>query len=47
VLGCLWQRGARRVTLNTQEDNRTSQHLYLRFGFNPVGRLITAWQRAI
>lgn len=41
----MWQRGVRRVTLNTQEDNLRSQRLYARFGFHPTGRPAAVWER--
>lgn len=44
ALCAFWRRGAERVTLNTQTDNRYSQRLYRRFGFEPVGNLMTAWE---
>ncbi len=47
ALSRLWEAGARRVTLNTQEQNRASQRLYIRFGFHPVGRRVTAWGRRV
>jgi ribosomal-protein-alanine N-acetyltransferase len=37
AIRALWARGARRITLNTQEDNYASQRLYRRFGFRPTG----------
>lgn len=43
----LWQQGARRVTLNTQEDNLRSQRLYARFGFHPTGHPVNVWERLI
>ncbi len=43
----LWELGAQRVTLNTQEDNRSSLRLYNHFGFYPVGNRVTAWQREV
>ncbi len=43
ALPTLWQYGAERVTLNTQTDNRYSQRLYRRFGFEPTGDLVSAW----
>ena len=43
----LWQRGVRRVSLNTQESNRHSQRLYLRFGFRPLGPPIHVWERLL
>ena len=39
-----WQNGVERVTLNTQADNRYSQRLYRRFGFEPTGDRVTAWE---
>lgn len=44
VLRALWRRGAERVTLNTQTDNLPSQQLYRRFGFEPTGDVMTAWE---
>ncbi len=44
ALQALWLRGATRVTLNTQSDNRRSQQLYRRFGFRPTGDVMTAWE---
>lgn len=45
VLTRLWEKGVEEVTLNTQEDNRSSRRLYERFGFRPVGPRIVAWWR--
>lgn len=47
VLARLWEQGVRKVTLNTQEDNRSSRRLYDRFGFRPVGPRVVAWWRAL
>ena len=47
VLTRLWEKGVEEVTLNTQEDNRSSRHLYERFGFRPVGPRIVAWWRTL
>ena len=44
ALRVFWRRGAERVTLNTQADNRYSQRLYRRFGFEPTGEHVTAWE---
>jgi ribosomal-protein-alanine N-acetyltransferase len=44
ALRTFWQRGAGRVTLNTQTDNRSSLRLYRRFGFEPIGDRVTAWE---
>jgi ribosomal protein S18 acetylase RimI-like enzyme len=44
ALPTLWQCGAERVTLNTQTDNRYSHRLYRRFGFEPTGDLVSAWE---
>ncbi|MFQ6101816.1 MAG: GNAT family N-acetyltransferase [Anaerolineae bacterium] len=44
ALRAFWKHGAERVTLNTQTNNRYSQRLYRRFGFEPVGDLMTAWE---
>ena len=44
TLSAFWRHGAGQVTLNTQTGNRRSQRLYRRFGFEPTGDLITAWQ---
>jgi ribosomal-protein-alanine N-acetyltransferase len=44
TLRAFWRCGAEHVTLNTQTDNRCSQRLYRRFGFEPTGDLITAWE---
>jgi ribosomal-protein-alanine N-acetyltransferase len=44
ALHAFWQRGAEQVTLNTQADNRRSQRLYRRFGFEPMGELTTTWE---
>ena len=40
----LWQQGAERITLNTQSDNRYSQRLYRRFGFEPTGDSVIMWE---
>jgi len=47
VLLAFWQRGADEVTLNTQADNRSSQRLYRRFGFEPAGDCTTVWKLRI
>lgn len=39
-----WRRRAEWVTLNTQADNHYSQRLYHRFGFEPTGNVMTAWE---
>jgi ribosomal-protein-alanine N-acetyltransferase len=44
ALRALWQQGAEYVTLNTQSDNRYSQRLYRRFGFEATGDLATVWE---
>ena len=44
TLHTFWQHGAEQVTLNTQTANRLSQRLYHRFGFEPTGDLLTAWE---
>ena len=44
ALRAFWKRGAERVTLNTQADNRFSQRLYRHFGFEPVGDSMTVWE---
>jgi len=44
ILRTLWRLGAERVTLNTQADNHYSQRLYQRFGFEPTGDVVSAWE---
>jgi len=44
VLRAFWRRGAEKISLNTQRDNRRSQGLYRRFGFEPTGDVLTAWR---
>lgn len=44
ALRTFWQYGAERVTLNTQADNQYSLRLYQRFGFEPTGDVIIAWE---
>ena len=44
ALRALWRRGAEQVTLNTQSDNRFSHRLYRRFGFEPAGDRMIAWE---
>jgi GNAT superfamily N-acetyltransferase len=44
TLRTFWRIGAERVTLNTQIDNSYSQRLYRRFGFEPTGDTVTAWE---
>jgi ribosomal-protein-alanine N-acetyltransferase len=44
ALRAFWRSGAQQVTLNTQTDNRRSQRLYRRFGFEPTGDLTTTWE---
>jgi ribosomal protein S18 acetylase RimI-like enzyme len=43
----LWDQGIEQITLNTQEENWTSQRLYLRVGFRPFGERIVVWERAL
>lgn len=47
ALNRLWDQGVQRVTLNTQESNRTSQRLYFRFGFRSFGDDVLVWERAL
>jgi ribosomal-protein-alanine N-acetyltransferase len=44
TLRTFWRSGAERITLNTQADNTYSQRLYRRFGFEPTGDRVTAWE---
>jgi ribosomal-protein-alanine N-acetyltransferase len=44
ALRVFWQQGAGHVTLNTQSDNRYSQRLYRRFGFEATGDFTTVWE---
>jgi ribosomal-protein-alanine N-acetyltransferase len=44
ILHTFWQLGAERITLNTQADNHYSLRLYRRFGFEPTGDAVTAWE---
>ena len=44
ALRAFWRQGARHVTLNTQADNARSHQLYRRFGFEPTGDSVAAWQ---
>jgi len=44
ALRSFWECGATRITLNTQADNSYSQRLYDRFGFEPTGDCVTAWE---
>jgi len=44
ALCAFWRQGAERLTLNTQTNNRCSQRLYHRFGFEPTGEITTAWR---
>lgn len=44
ALRAFWRLGAERVSLNTQTDNRYSRQLYRRFGFEPTGDTVTAWE---
>ena len=39
--------GLRQVSLNTQVDNITSQHLYQKFGFYATGERLPVWSKAI
>jgi ribosomal-protein-alanine N-acetyltransferase len=43
VLVQFHQRGIREVTVNTQQDNHVSQHLYERMGFKPTRHSIPVW----
>lgn len=47
ALAQLWALGVGHVTLNTQAENRASRRLYARFGFRPVGRQVTVWEREL
>lgn len=38
--------GARSMSLNTQSDNRASQRLYIRFGFQTTGQSFAVWSKA-
>ncbi len=44
TLRAFWRLGAERISLNTQIDNHYSQRLYRRFGFEPTGGGVTAWE---
>jgi GNAT superfamily N-acetyltransferase len=44
TLRALWRMRAEHVTLNTQSDNRYSQRLYRRFGFEMTGDYATVWE---
>lgn len=44
ALQSFWRQGTELVTLNTQTENRRSQRLYRRFGFEPTGDSMTAWE---
>jgi len=44
ALCAFWEQGAERVALNTQAGNRRSRRLYRRFGFEPTGDVMTAWE---
>jgi ribosomal protein S18 acetylase RimI-like enzyme len=44
ALRTLWRLGAEHITLNTQADNRHSQRLYRRFGFEMTGDFATVWE---
>jgi len=39
--------GVKSITLNTQTNNTTSQKLYNRFKFQPVGYPVNVWQRPV
>ncbi len=39
--------GLRYISLNTQVDNSTSQHLYKKFGFLPTGERLPVWSKTI
>jgi ribosomal-protein-alanine N-acetyltransferase len=39
--------GLQRISLNTQEDNLRSQHLYHRFGFRYTGEHVRVWAKEI
>lgn len=43
ALDAIWRGGARTVTLNTQQSNHRSRHLYARFGFQATGDSVTVW----
>ncbi|MBN1812458.1 MAG: GNAT family N-acetyltransferase [Anaerolineae bacterium] len=44
ALRAFWRQGAEHITLNTQSDNRESQRLYRRFGFEMTGDFATVWE---
>jgi ribosomal-protein-alanine N-acetyltransferase len=44
ALRSFWRLGAEHVSLNTQIDNRYSQRLYRRFGFEPTGDGVIVWE---
>jgi ribosomal-protein-alanine N-acetyltransferase len=47
TLRCLWEAGAMRVFLNTQEKNHASRRLYRRAGFQELAERTTVWERAL
>jgi ribosomal protein S18 acetylase RimI-like enzyme len=46
AIGSLENSGAESVTVNTQEDNQVSLHLYQRFSFQHIGRPCSVWFRS-
>ncbi len=44
ALHAFWRNGVEEVTLNTQHDNHPARRLYHRFGFEPTGEAVTAWE---
>lgn len=47
TLRCLWEAGAMRVFLNTQEKNHASRRLYRRAGFQELAERTIVWERAL
>ena len=44
ALRAFWRNGVEEVTLNTQHDNHPARRLYHRFGFEPTGESVLAWE---
>jgi len=47
TLAAFWRGGARRISLNTQNDNLPAQRLYERFGFQRTGEDLPVLAKAI
>lgn len=44
AITAFWEKGAQRITLNTQADNHPSRRLYRRLGFQVTGERVVVWK---